>query len=33
MTQKQFMIGLIENEIERDLTQRQATAEITENAE
>ncbi len=33
MTQKQFVIGLIENEIERDLTQWQATAEITENAE
>ncbi len=33
MTQKQFVIGLIENEIERDLTQRQTAAEITENAE
>ena len=33
MTQKQFVIGLIENEIERDLAQRQTAAEITENAE
>lgn len=33
MTQKQFVIGLIENEIERDLAQRQAAAEITENIE
>lgn len=33
MTQKQFVIGLIENEIERDLTQRQTAAEIRENAE
>ena len=27
MTQKQFVIGLIENEIERDLAQRQAASE------
>lgn len=27
MTQKQFVIGLIENEIERDLTQRAAMSE------
>ena len=33
MTQKQFVIGLIENEIERDLAQRQTAAEVTENAE
>ena len=33
MTQKQFVIGLIENEIERDLAQRQTTAKITENIE
>lgn len=33
MTQKEFMIGLIENEIERDLAQRQAEIEATENSE
>lgn len=33
MTQKQFVIGLIENEIERDLAQRQAEIEATENSE
>lgn len=33
MTQKQFVIGLIENEINRDLAQRKTTADITENAE
>ena len=33
MTQKQFVIGLIENEIERDLAQRKAEAELTENVE
>lgn len=32
MTQKEFMIGLIENEIERDLAQRQAEIEATENS-
>ena len=31
MTQKQFVIGLIENEIERDLAQRQAVGEIAGN--
>lgn len=30
LTQKEFMIGLIENEIERDLAQRQAVGEIAE---
>lgn len=33
MTQKQFVIGLIENENNRDLAQRQTATEITENAE
>ena len=28
MTQKEFMIGLIENELERDLTQREATGAV-----
>ncbi|MDE7398804.1 MAG: hypothetical protein K2N06_04660 [Oscillospiraceae bacterium] len=32
MTQKQFVIGLIENEIERDLTQRAAESEQHETA-
>lgn len=31
MTQKEFVIGLIENEIKRDLAQRQADCEIAEN--
>lgn len=31
MTQKEFVIGLIENEIERDLAQRQAVGEIAGN--
>lgn len=30
LTQKEFVIGLIENEIERDLAQRQAEGEIAE---
>lgn len=30
MTQRQFVIGLVENEIERDLAQRQAVQEPTE---
>ncbi len=30
LTQKEFVIGLIENEIERDLAQRQAVGEIAE---
>lgn len=30
LTQKEFVIGLIENEIERDLVQRQAVGEIAE---
>ena len=33
MTQKQFVIGLIENEIERDLTQRQAVNETPTESE
>ena len=33
LTQKEFVIGLIENEIERDLAQRQADFEIAENLE
>lgn len=33
LTQKEFVIGLIENEIERDLAQRQADCEIAENLE
>lgn len=33
MTQKQFVIGLIENEIERDLTQRAAVSEIPTDSE
>lgn len=33
LTQKGFVIGLIENEIERDLAQRQAEIEATENSE
>lgn len=33
MTQKQFVVGLIENEIERDLTQRAAMREATNTAE
>ncbi len=33
MTQKEFVIGLIESEIERDLTQRQAASEIAESSE
>ena len=33
MTQKQFVIGLIENEIERDLTQRQAVSETPTHSE
>ena len=33
LTQKEFVIGLIENEIERDLAQRQAEGEIEENLE
>ena len=33
LTQKEFVIGLIENEIERDLAQRQAEGEIAENLE
>lgn len=32
MTQKQFVIGLIENEIERDLTQRAAESNLRETA-
>ena len=31
LTQKEFVIGLIENEIERDLAQRQAVGEIAGN--
>ena len=33
MTQKQFVIGLIENEIERDLTQRAAVSEVPTGSE
>lgn len=33
MTQRQFVIGLIENEIERDLTERQAQTEVPEPTE
>ena len=33
MTQRQFVIGLIENEIERDLTERQAQTEAQEPTE
>ena len=33
MTQKEFMLGLIENEIERDLAQRSAISQAPENAE
>lgn len=33
LTQKEFVIGLIENEIERDLAQRKAEGEITGNLE
>ena len=33
MTQKQFVVGLIENEIERDLAQRTAISETTTDAE
>ncbi len=33
MTQKQFVIGLIENEIERDLAQRQAVSEAPTDSE
>lgn len=33
MTQKQFVIGLIENEIERDLTQRAAVSEAPTDSE
>ena len=33
MTQKQFVIGLIENEIERDLAQRQAVSETPTDSE
>jgi len=33
MTQKQFVIGLIENEIERDLTQRAAVSEAPTHSE
>lgn len=33
MTQRQFVIGLIENEIERDLTERQAQTEVQEPTE
>ena len=33
MTQKQFVIGLIENEIERDLTQRTAVSEALTDSE
>ena len=33
LTQKEFVIGLIENEIERDLAQRQSEGEIEENLE
>lgn len=33
MTQKQFVIGLIENEIERDLTQRAAMNEVSIDSE
>lgn len=33
MTQKQFVIGLIENEIERDLAQRQAASESPTDSE
>ncbi len=32
MTQKEFVIGLIENEIERELTQRTSEAEQSETA-
>ena len=33
MTQKEFVIGLIENEIERDLAQRQIVSEVPTNTE
>ena len=33
LTQKEFVIGLIENEIERDLAQMQAEGQIEENLE
>ena len=33
MTQKQFVIGLIENEIERDLTQRAVMNEVSIDSE
>ena len=33
MTQKEFVIGLIENEIERDLAQRQTESEVLTDAE
>ena len=33
MTQKQFVIGLIENEIDRDLTQRAAVSEAPTDSE
>lgn len=33
MTQRQFVIGLIENEIERDLTERQTQTEVQEPTE
>ena len=33
MTQKEFMLGLIEDEIERDLAQRASLSEISKNAE
>ena len=33
LTQKEFVIGLIENEIERDLAQRQSEGEIAGNLE
>ena len=33
MTQKEFMLGLIENEIERDLAQRASMSEETDNIE
>ena len=33
MTQKEFMLGLIEDEIERDLVQRASLSEVSKNAE
>lgn len=33
MTQKEFVIGLIEKEIDRDLTQQAAVSEINTNSE